>query len=84
MHQSLKAIRNLLFGAVVLTGLGFGASVALARPVMVCDNPPVVVGSCQTPGFDCQLECDLWNGEGNTTGVCAPYPETQGCCFCVE
>jgi hypothetical protein len=84
MSRSLTVIRNAVFGAFVVTGLGFGASVALARPALVCDNPPVVVGSCQTPGFDCQAECDFWNGQGTTQGVCAPYPETQGCCFCLE
>ena len=84
MRERLRRLSVVVFAGVSIAVLGFGASVAFAGPSMDCNNPPFVVGSCLTPGFDCQAACDFWNGTGNTSGECAQPPDTQQCCFCLE
>lgn len=76
-----------LAGAIaVAAALTFGARTALANDsAMTCWNPPATVGYCTEPGFDCQNECDAWNGEGTTTGVCVPEESGgQQCCNCFQ
>lgn len=67
----------------VAAALTFGAKTALANEsVTSCWNPPHTVGSCSTPGFNCQDECDTWNEPGTTSGQCAATPEN--CCSCLQ
>lgn len=82
MREKLRRLTGAAFAGVSIAVLGFGASAAFARPSLDCNNPPFVVGSCLTPGFNCQDACDFWNGPGTTTGACAQPPDTQQCCFC--
>jgi hypothetical protein len=82
MHPTLVRLRTLAVTVTVLTVLGFGARVAFAGPATQCDNPPVVVGSCAEPGFDCQAECELANPGIPIEGSC--QPTGQQCCICFE
>lgn len=80
MRSALLKVRTVVMAGIVLSVLGFGASAALARPSSSCDNPPVVVGSCAEPGFDCQATCVLANPGTDVTGSC--QPTGQQCCIC--
>ncbi|MGI8842064.1 MAG: hypothetical protein ACR2HZ_00065 [Gemmatimonadaceae bacterium] len=82
MRTKLLRLRTVALSAVVVVVLGFGASTALGRPPTVCDSPPVVVGSCAEPGFDCQAECDLANPEITVIGSC--QQTGNQCCICIQ
>ena len=83
MHRRYL-LRAILLGAIVISSLAFAADRALAGDTVdgCLDGYPTVVGSCLTPGFDCQAECDAVWGQGARSGQCASGP--QQCCSCLE
>jgi hypothetical protein len=86
MVRLFREVRGVLVVTTVAAALGFGAMQAIgstsAPPRDECPTEDPYTGDCVDHG-DCQDQCDLRHGKGESEGICSLYMGIGPCCICI-